>query len=139
PAGAPTPIQIRAWAANSSPSPLPTPAPTRWLIIADNRIGQDNAGVVIRTCQTNDCTDSPAAQDVRDMIIERNFLYFTKEPGRTPSRMPRAFWIQGGDVTVRDNIVDLQGIEPGNAPEQDRLLSPKATKGQVPALPHVTH
>jgi PKD repeat protein len=134
PAGARNAIQIRAWAANSSPSPLPTPAPTRWLIIADNRIGQDNAGVVIRTCQTNDCVDSPLAQDVRDVIIERNFLYFTKQPGSTPSRMPRAFWIQGGDVTVRDNVVDLQGIEPGNAPEQDRLVSQNANMASGPGL-----
>lgn len=133
-AGARNAVQIRAWAANGTGGALPTPTATRWVIVADNHIGQDNAGVVIRTCQTNDCTDSSQAQDIRDVIFERNFLFFTKQPGNTPSRMPRAFWIQGGDATVRDNIIDLQGIEAGNAPEQDRLVSQGFNMPSAPGL-----
>jgi PKD repeat protein len=133
PAGQRNTVQIRAWAANGTGGAQPPPAPTRWVVFADNHIGQDNASVFVRTCQTNDCTDSTQAQDVRDVIFERNFLFFTKQPGGTPSRMARAFWIQGGDVTVRDNVVDAQGIEAGNAPEQDRLVSQGFNMASGPA------
>ena len=53
---------------------------------------------------------------VEDVVIERNFLRITSPPGGPKSPMARAFWLQGGDITVRDNIVDLQGVEAGDAP-----------------------
>ena len=128
-------IQLRAWAGNGGPAPpQPTPSATSYVLVADNVIGQDNASVFIRTCQTNDCTDSPYAQEMSNLIFERNFLFFTSHPGGTPSRMARAFWIQGGDVTVRDNIVDLQGIESGSFPEQDRLVDQQPNMASTPGL-----
>lgn len=128
-------IQIRAWAGNGGGGGAiqPTPTATRFVVVSDNVIGQDNASVFLRTCQTNDCTDSALAQDVRDMVIERNFLFFTSTPGGAKSRMARAFWLQGGDITVRDNILDLQGIESGNAPEQDRLVDQQGNMASAPS------
>ncbi len=116
-------IQIRAWAGlNSSgePSP-PEPSPTEWVIVSDNVISQDNAPGIIRTCQTNSCGDGATAPDLRDVIFERNFLFLTNGGTGGLGRMSRTFWLQGGDLTVRNNVVDLQGVDPTGTSEPVRL------------------
>lgn len=126
-------IQIRAWAANQAGSAQPPPTPTRFVLISDNHLGQDNSSVFVRTCQTNDCNDGALAQDVSDVVIERNFLFFTAMPGGLKTRMPHVFQIQGGDVTVRDNIVDLQGIDAVSTGTWDRLVEQQANMASTPA------
>jgi hypothetical protein len=119
-------IQLRSWTGNTSAGPadnLPTPTSTEFVIVSDNELSQDNASMVIRTCQTNTCGDAPNAQNMQHVIFERNFFQFTAHAGGDgPSLMPRALWLQGGDMTVRDNIFDFQGIELGDGYNNDRLV-----------------
>jgi PKD repeat protein len=119
-------IQLRSWTGNTSSGPAdnsPPPSPTEYVIVSDNELSQDNASMVIRTCQTNTCGDAPDAQNMQHVIFERNFFQFTAHAGGDgPSQMPRAFWLQGGDITVRDNIFDLQGIKLGDGYNNDRLV-----------------
>lgn len=117
-------VQIRAWAGNphSGEPRSPAPTPTQYVIVSDNVVSQDNgAGTIFRTCQTNNCNGSSSAQDVRDLLFERNFFFFSRSGSSVRSGMPRAFWLSGGDMTVRDNVLDLQGIAT-SANETDRLL-----------------
>lgn len=107
-------MQIRAWSATSNGVPLgsvPPASKTEWIVVSDNYLGQSNSDTFVRTCQTNDCTDAASAQDVQNLLFERNFLFITTAGGAGTSRVPKAFWIQGGDVTIRNNVLDLQGID----------------------------
>ena len=124
-------IQIRAWAGQSSPPPA---SPTEWVIVSDNVISQDNAIEIIRTCQTNNCNDAPTAPDIRDLIFERNFLFLSTGGAGAPGRQPRVFWLQGGDLTVRNNVVDLQGIDPSLPDEQIRLVAHDPNMLSAPGL-----
>jgi hypothetical protein len=72
---------------------------------------------------------------MQHVIIERNFFQFTAHPGGDgPSLMPRAFWLQGGDVTIRDNIFDLQGIQLGDGYSTDRLVQAAPNAPSAPGL-----
>jgi PKD repeat protein len=126
-------MQLRAWAGNANGAQIgPTPTPTAFVVVSDNVFAQDNAVMVIRTCQSNDCLDDPRARDFQDVIFERNFFYYTD--GGQQGRMQYAFWIQGGDITIRDNIFDLQGIESGDSPNSDRLLEQAENLAGSPGL-----
>src|SRR6185295_8189879 len=48
--------------------------------------------------------------------------------------MQYAFWIQGGDVTIRDNIFDLQGIQGGDSYNADRLAEQAPNLAGSPGL-----
>ena len=119
-------MQLRAWTGNTSGGPAnngPAASPTEYVIVSDNDLSQDNASMVIRTCQTNTCGDAPDAQNMQHLIFERNFFQFTSQPGGDgPSLMPRVLWLEGGDITIRDNIFDLQGIKLGDGQNTDRLV-----------------
>lgn len=126
-------MQLRAWAGNANGAQIgPTPTPTEFVVVSDNVFAQDNAVMVIRTCQSNDCLDDPRARDFRDVLFERNFFHYTD--GGQQGRMQYAFWIQGGDVTIRDNIFDLQGIETGDSSNPDRLVEQAANLAGSPGL-----
>jgi PKD repeat protein len=128
-------IQIRAWAGDqlSGPPAPPTPSPTEWVIVSDNVISQDNAIMTIRTCQTNTCTDAVSAPDVRDVVFERNFLFLSSGGTGGPGAQLRVFWLQGGDLTVRNNVVDLQGIDP-TGPGEIQLVGQDANMASGPGL-----
>jgi PKD repeat protein len=129
-------IQLRSWSGSINGSPAdnqPPPTPTEYVIVSDNELSQDNASMVIRTCQTNTCGDAPNAQNMQHVIFERNFFQFTSQAGGDgPSLMPRAFWLQGGDITIRDNIFDLQGIELGDGYMNDRFVQQAANASTSP-------
>ncbi len=131
-------IQIRAWAGTTDPpTPTPTPpsaSPTEWVIVSDNVISQDNAVMSIRTCQTNTCTDDAGAPDLRDVLFERNFLFLSTGGAGGLGRQAQVFWLQGGDLTVRNNVVDLQGVDPTNPNEQIRLVGQEANEPSAPGL-----
>lgn len=131
-------LQLRAWTGNTSAGSAdfqPPASPTEYVIVSDNELSQDNASMVIRTCQTNTCGDAPDAQNMQNVIFERNFFQFTAHAGGDgPSLMPRAFWLQGGDVTIRDNIFDLQGIQLGDGYSTDRLVQAAPNAPSAPGL-----
>lgn len=129
-------MQIRAWSGTTNGaaiSNVPPPAKSEWVIIADNVLGQDNADTFFRTCQTNDCTDASRAQDVQNLLIERNFLLLTSGGGNK-GRVPRAFQVQGGDVTIRNNVLDLQGLDTAAVYGTDGLFDHQANMARVPGL-----
>ncbi len=126
-------MQLRAWAGNANGTQIgPAPTPTEFVIVSDNVLAQDNAAMVIRTCQSNDCLDDLRARDFQDVIFERNFFHYSDGGQQGP--MPYAFWVQGGDITIRDNIFDLQGIEGGNTSNPERLAEQVANLAGSPGL-----
>jgi len=130
-------IQIRAWAgAQAQPGPTipPESSPTEWVIVSDNVISQDNSFEIIRTCQTNTCTDWEGAPDLRDVVFESNFLFVSTGGTGGPGRQSGVFWLQGGDLTVRNNVVDLQGVDPTNPNEQIRLVNHGSNAPSEPGL-----
>jgi hypothetical protein len=121
-AGQRNPMQIRAWS-TPGPSGTPPPKPDLFNVISDNKFvwhGGTGAGLAarmaIRTCEANDCPSdqsdavTPVAtpQEVADMVIERNLLVLN---GVGIAQYIGAIWEgKGGRITIRDNIVDTQGI-----------------------------
>jgi hypothetical protein len=89
---------------------------------------------VVRTCQSNGCWDTPRAQNVENLIFERNFFAFSVGPRPDKPQMPRAFWLQGGAMTVRNNVFDLQGILSDPSPAIDRLVDHAPNVTSVPSL-----
>ena len=126
-------VQIRAWAGNGGTSTL-APAKTEWVILSDNTFGQDNGDVFVRTCQTNDCTDSTRAQDVQNLIFERNLLFITSGGGAGKGRFTKAFWLAGGDITVRNNVLDLQGIDTQSVYGSDGMVMHAPNMASAPGL-----
>lgn len=66
-------LQIRGWGG----ARLPAVTPTERVIISDNILSQDNGNIFIRTCQDSGCGGDTINAEIRDIIIERNFLYFS--------------------------------------------------------------
>jgi PKD repeat protein len=129
-------MQLRAWSGTVNGASLggPPPAPTQWVIVSDNVLGQSDSDAFVRTCQTNDCTNSTRAQNVQNLLFERNFLYISTGGTGGKYRMPKAFWLQGGDITVRNNVVDLQGIDTAAVYGSDGLIDHSANMASVPSL-----
>ena len=131
-------IQLRSWTGSTSAGPAdfgPPASATEYVIVSDNELSQDNVGVVVRTCQTNTCGDASDAQNMQHVIFERNFFQFTAHAGGDgPSQMGRAFWLEGGDFTIRDNIFDLQGIKLGDGYNNDRLVQASPNVPSSPGL-----
>jgi len=108
-------IQLRAWAgtSNTVPGTPPTPTDTEWVIIADNVLSQATEDSVIRTCQGNECNGTIDSPELQNVVIERNFFFFEQGGCCGNFGMTKVFWLQGGDITVRNNVVDLRGIKDG--------------------------
>jgi hypothetical protein len=116
-------IQLRAWSGGTAEAPIgPPPGKTEFVIVSDNVLHHDNAETVIRTCQSADCTETLRAPGIENVIFERNFFSFSTGSGWTAGPMARAFWLQGGDMTVRNNVLDLQGVRSGSLPSRNRLV-----------------
>lgn len=94
------PIQVRVDDSTSSD----------YWIVADN-ILVSSANNFIRTCVDDEC--GTGTEEVENGIIERNFMYVGSEeiPLSNPSQIVH---LQGGDISVRNNIVDLTGQSVGN-------------------------
>jgi PKD repeat protein len=110
-------IQIRSWHADHVAPPA---APTEWWIVSDNSLSHRRSHNVIRTCQTTGCgapTSGPASEN-RNGIIERNLFFHTATGGETKQN---GIDLQGGDITVRNNVLDYQGIVE-TSPGIDRLV-----------------
>lgn len=129
-------MQLRAWSgSNSGGAPIgPAPSPTEFVIVSDNVLSQDDSDVGIRTCQSNDCVDTTRATEMRDLIFERNFFHFSTGSGQPPGQMMRGFWLQGGDITVRNNVFDLQGISTLATPARNRLVWHDPNLASAPQL-----
>jgi hypothetical protein len=125
-------LQIRAWAEEIAGGPPPTK--TEYVIVSDNFFSQDRGEMVVRTCQSNGCSDTPLAPGIENLIFERNFFAFSKRPGAEIPQMPRAFWLQGGAITVRNNVFDLQGILSEVSPAIDRLVDHAPNLPSAPTL-----
>lgn len=126
------PIQIRSWAQSTNveaPSGNgPPPKETRFVVISDNHLswhGGGNAGHAIRVCQNNDCTTMAGGsgagdpQDAVDILVERNFVTF--DGHSTGANLAAGLvWAQGGRMTIRNNVLDLQGLS--GASSSNRLV-----------------
>jgi hypothetical protein len=119
-------LQLRAWAgtANGVPGTLPAPTNTEYVVISDNVLSQDNSKSIIRTCQGNECVNAADSPELQHVIIERNFFYFSSGGCCGGGGMAKAFWLQGGDITVRNNVIDLQGIVDGTDTQTLALHDP---------------
>lgn len=118
-------IQLRTWAqSNNSENPTgsgPAVRPNRYLNVSDN-ILEWNTNNVIRICENNDCTDiaggtgAGAPQQVSDILIERNFVRHNPEYSAGVPNLTGSGFVHGqvDRLTVRNNILDLQGLGAGN-------------------------
>ena len=130
-------IQLRAWAGGNGSGGgglLPTPSKTDYVIVADNVLASDDADAFIRTCESNDCLDIASAQALENVIFERNFLYRSSGGTGGTARVARAFWLQGGDITVRNNVLDLQGLDVRAASSPDALAEHMPNGSRGPGL-----
>jgi hypothetical protein len=119
-------IQLRAWAgtSNTVPGTPPTPTDTEWVIIADNVLSQATEDSVIRTCQGNECNSAPQSPELQNVVMERNFFFFEQGGCCGNFGMTKAFWLQGGDITVRNNVLDLRGIRDGEGTQAMAVQAP---------------
>lgn len=113
-------LQFRTWAQSTNvedPSGVgPPPTPNQYIVVSDNVI-EFNSANTIRLCQNNDCTSIGAngagqPMDNTDYLIERNF--FHSNPNFVGSvNLATGLHGQGGRVTIRNNVFDLQGLDSG--------------------------
>lgn len=122
-------MQFRTWAQaqggglNTTPSGIgPPPEPSRRNIISDNIIdfNQYNA---IKGCQNNVCTPPPeqanysegsgSPQEMSDYLFERNF-FRSSQLVASVTLGAGVIGMQGTRVTIRNNVIDLQGITGGS-------------------------
>jgi cysteine-rich repeat protein len=113
-------LSLRAWAGTATNPPN---APTQYTVIADNHFSAQNPGMgFMRTCQSNTCDSAaPNYTDVQHLLVERNF--FTLEPGALPTGQFLIGHFMGGDLTIRNNVVDAQGIDFSQAGSRTRLVT----------------
>lgn len=128
-------LQLRAWAGNPNPvTALPRPTKTEYVIVSDNVLSNDDNDHFVRTCQTNTCGDGALAQSMENLLFERNFLYVSSGGSGGVNHVPRVFWLQGGDITVRNNVVDLQGVSTTTTYQGEQLVDHSPN---VPSLPNL--
>lgn len=128
-------IQLRAWAGGTAEAPIgPPPTKTEFVIVSDNVLHHDNAETVIRTCQSNDCVETNRAPGIENVIFERNFFSFSTGSGLPAGPMARAFWLQGGDMTVRNNVLDMQGVPTATTQSRNRLVDHTHNLASAPGL-----
>jgi len=76
----------------------------------------------MRTCQSNTCDSAaPYYTDVQHVLVERNF--FTLETGGVSDRAIPDRHFMGGDITIRNNIVDAQGVNFSQSGSRTRLVA----------------
>ncbi|RIL06860.1 MAG: hypothetical protein DCC71_05175 [Proteobacteria bacterium] len=108
------PLQLRAF---SEPSGTGLPrAPTQYVVVSDNVLESpmtgSSTGTAIRTCQEPGCNRSPGqGENMMDLLFERNFIRATSPAANANAGV---FYLQGGRITVRSNVVDLQGVSGGS-------------------------
>ncbi len=122
-------LQIRAWG-----GPFPAASPTEWVVVSDNVLSQDNAINMVRVCQVNTCSDATGAPDAQNMVFERNFLFLSTGGTGGPGAQLHVFELQGGDFTVRNNVVDLRGVLATIPPAEIRLVLHEANVPSALAL-----
>lgn len=128
-------LQLRSWAGNPNPAAaLPRPTKTEYVIVSDNILSHDDNDHFVRTCQTNDCGDATTAQSMENLLFERNFLYLSRGGTGGVNHVARAFWLQGGDITVRNNVVDLQGVSTTTTYSGEQLVQHSPNVASAPAL-----
>jgi hypothetical protein len=85
--------------------------PNRYLEISDNQLVAASA-IPIRTCTVNSCAATGNdGNDAIDFIWERNHVSLAA----TGTAANFVWWIQGGDQTFRNNVVDLSGAQVASA------------------------
>jgi PKD repeat protein len=99
----------------------PAQEANRWVLISDNVVENPSSNnfFTVRLCVDSGCNCSEGAPqcggsqygagkivNVADFIFERNFFKFPSD-GATGTRIGM-FEIQGGDITIRNNVVDYQ-------------------------------
>ena len=99
-------ISLRACGSDNSDACKDGDLPDRYVIFSDNNV-QSMISTPIRSCTHSECDPQGTNGSLStDHVWERNFIT-AHETGAAP----RIFWIQGGDYTVRHNVVDFTGID----------------------------
>ncbi len=85
--------------------------PGRYVLVSDNQFvegGGPQGLTVVRVCDHAGCGGTPGdSQPVQDLIFERNLI---QVDSRGPEdRLQSVFMLQGARVTIRNNLLDLQG------------------------------
>ena len=83
--------------------------PNQYIVVSDNVFENWVGGSIVRTCTHDECDISGTNGNLsRDLLLERNFAYLN--PGG-PRDAFRFLSSQSGDVTVRNNVVDLTSAQ----------------------------
>jgi hypothetical protein len=126
-------LQLRAWAGDPNPAAaLPRPTRTEYVIVSDNVLSNDNNDHFVRTCQSNTCgSDGSLPQSMENLLFERNFLFVSRGGDGGVNHVNKAFWLQGGDITIRNNVLDLQGVSTTTTYQGEQLVdrSPNVAAG----------
>jgi len=100
-------LSLRSCGAGTQPG-CTSGMPNRFIIVSDNRLVSSNA-VTLRTCTVNTCADTGSnGNESVDFVWERNFITVDAAPPPAPG-IVFVWWIQGGDQTFRNNVVDVTG------------------------------
>jgi hypothetical protein len=90
--------------------------PDRYNVVSDNVFVEAVPNSpVIRTCTQRACSDEGSDGNLsQDILFERNLIQLDDAFGAWIA--PTVWNLQSADVTIRDNVVDLTGIDPKNRP-----------------------
>ncbi len=79
-------------------------------IISDNRLTNRTGSRVIRTCLDHECNlGGSNGNQTENFIFERNYFDFDYSSSGT-SQLNSALWLEGSDMTVRNNIFNLTNL-----------------------------
>jgi hypothetical protein len=82
----------------------------RYNIVSDNHFRDRSGTRSIRTCLQDACDSSGnLGNQAQDFIFERNYFTFDYSQS-SENQLNSVFWLEGSDMTVRNNIVDMSGL-----------------------------
>lgn len=101
---------------------------TQHVVFSDNTVIERRGTVPFRVCTEQSCANSGAGQNNDNLIIENN-LWVNQVSGNAPSN--KWFQIAGGDITIRNNVLDLRHFQNGTY-----MVVDKITDAQAPGHNH---
>jgi PKD repeat protein len=99
-------VSIRSCARNGGKGCVHGGVPNRYIVFSDNHVEEGN-GIPFRTCTHAACdAQGEHGTHSRDILIERN-LFEARDAGIHTNMIA---WFQSGDLTFRNNAVDLTHV-----------------------------
>jgi len=89
--------------------------PQQRVVFSDNHVHQtDGSGEFLRFCGHDECTFGVPQTQTQDFLIERN--YWSADygmPGSEADFLQRGIQLQGRDMTIRNNVMNLENVPSG--------------------------